>query len=122
MSLPWVRLDSTFPANVKVLQLIDAKKHRAINLYTFGLAWSGHQGTDGFIPTYALRMIHGTKADADALVEVGLWDAYDNGWRVHDWDTYQPNGEVREKVLAGLAKGRCTIAMNKGAVCICGQH
>ena len=122
MSLPWVRLDSTFPANVKILQLIDDKKHRAINVYTFSLAWSGHQGTDGIIPTYALRMVHGTKADADTLVQAGLWDAYDNGWKIHDWDTYQPSPEAREKVLAGLEKARCTKGLNKGEPCICGQH
>ena len=122
MSLPWVRLDSTFPANVKILRLIEDKKYRAINLYTFGLAWSGHQGTDGKIPGFALKMIHGTTADAAALVEVGLWDGYENGWKIHDWDTYQPSPEAKQKVLQGLEKARCTKGLNKGETCICGQH
>ena len=122
MSLPWVRLDSTFPANVKILKLIGDKKHKAINLYVFGLAWSGHQGTDGAIPGYALKMIHGTKPDADALVASGLWIAYDNGWLIHDWDIYQPSAEAKHRTLLGLEKARCTKAMNKGDACICGQH
>ena len=122
MGLPWVRVDSTFPANAKVLQLIDNKKHRAINLYTFGLAWSGHQATGGVIPQYALRMIHGTALDAETLTNVGLWEAYDNGWKIHDWADYQPSPEMKHRTLLGLEKARCTKGMNQGEACTCGQH
>jgi len=38
-----------------------------------GLAWSGAQGQNGFIPFYALPMIHATKREAGDLVDVVLW-------------------------------------------------
>ena len=52
--LKWVRLDTAFPDNQKVLHLVEDNAWRAIANYTFGLAYSGRQGNDGFIPKPAL--------------------------------------------------------------------
>lgn len=122
MGLPWVRIDSTFPHNHKILGLLDAKRHKAVNVYVFALAWSGHQETDGVIPTYALPVIHGTRTEAQQLVDAGLWDRYDNGWVIHDWDHYQPSSRDRERIRANLDKARCAKAMKGGQHCTCGQH
>jgi len=122
MGLPWVRLDATFPHNHKILSLLEDRKNRAINVYVFALAWSGHQTTDGFVPTYALPVVHGTRVEARQLVDAGLWDEYDGGWLIHDWADYQPSIEHRESVRARLDKARCAKAMKGGSPCTCGQH
>lgn len=122
MGLPWVRLDSTFPHNRKVLSLIDQKKHRAVNLYVFALAWAGHQDTDGYIPTYSLPIIHGSRTEARQLVDAGLWHESDNGWVINDWNDYQPSPEYRQRGRASLDKARCAKAMKRGENCTCGQH
>lgn len=97
MGLPWVRLDTQWPHNPKFLMLAEDKKWRAITVYMGGLAWVGAQGQDGFIPGYALPMIHGTRKEAVDLVEVGLWLMASGGWDINDWSDYQPSSEEHAK-------------------------
>lgn len=96
MALPWVRLDSQWPHNPKFLMLAEDKKWRAITVYMGGLAWSGAQGQNGYIPAYALAMIHGTKREANELLEVNLWLPAQGGWDINDWTEYQPSSEEHE--------------------------
>jgi hypothetical protein len=93
VGLPWVRLDTQFPTNPKILYLVEDKKFRAAFVWTASLAYAGSHGTDGFIPTSALPFLHGTKADAKALVEVGLWREVDGGWEINSWAEFQPTSD-----------------------------
>ena len=94
MALPWVRLDSQFPSNPKVLALVEDKSWRAIVGYIGGLAYSGAHGTDGFLPKSSLPFLHSTAREAAALVSVGLWvPAGAGGWDVNGWAEYQPSNE-----------------------------
>lgn len=95
--LNWVRLDAGWPHNPKFLMLVEDKKFRAIAVYMGGLAWSGAQGQAGFIPGYALPMIHGTKREAAELVEVRLWIERQGGWDINDWADYQPSSEEQQQ-------------------------
>ena len=101
--LKWVRLDASFPFNQKVLDLAHAGRHRAIAVYACGLAYSGSQGTDGWIPESALPLIHARRTDAVHLVEVGLWIPRPGGWDINDWTEYQPSSE---DTAARTAKAR----------------
>lgn len=93
MALPWVRLDTQWPQNPKFLMLAEDKKWRAIATYMGGLAWSGAQGQNGFIPAYALPMIHATRKEATELCDVNLWLMAAGGWDINDWADYQPSTE-----------------------------
>jgi hypothetical protein len=93
MGLPWVKLDTTFGTNPKVLYLIEDRKHRAIVAYVCGLGYAGAQGTDGFLPFACLPIIHATKADAKALVGVELWHETIGGWQINGWDEHQQSNE-----------------------------
>ena len=97
MSLPWVRLDSQFPSNPKVLALVSDKAYQALVVYVGGLAYAGAHGTDGFIPRSALPFIHGRTRDAETLVRVGLWNECAGGWDVQSWADYQPSVEEFQK-------------------------
>lgn len=99
MGLPWVRLDTTFPRNHKVLSLIGGREgHRAALVYVCGLAYAGEQGTDGFIPREVLPLLHARPIDARRLVDVRLWIADPGGWVVNDWREYQPStDETKER-------------------------
>lgn len=97
MGLPWVRLDTNFAQNPKILYLIEDKKHRAIVAYVAGLGYSGAQGTDGFLPAACLSVIHATRADAKALVEVGLWHEGLGGWEINGWDEHQQSNAETQK-------------------------
>lgn len=93
MALPWIRLDTQWPHNPKFLILAEDKKWRAIAVYMAALAWSGAQGQNGFVPAYALPMIHGTRKEAAELADVHLWLMCPGGWNINDWDQYQPSTE-----------------------------
>ncbi len=93
MGLNWVRLDTAFPSNPKVLALVEDRQFRAISVYVCGLSYSGAHGTDGFIPMAALPFIHASKRDAEKLVEVSLWHPRMGGWEINDWDEFQPSNE-----------------------------
>lgn len=93
MSLPWVRLDTGFPHNPKVLALIAAKKYQAVNLYVFGLAYSGAHGLDGYIPPECLPVLHATRTHAAQLVDAGLWRSAGAGWEINGWDEFQLSSE-----------------------------
>lgn len=91
--MTWVRLESAFWCNPKVLQLKHLNKYRAISAYVGGLGYSGQQGLDGFIPDRALTLIDCGPRDATALVEVGMWHPIDGGYEINDWHDYQPTAE-----------------------------
>ena len=93
MGLPWVRLETALPTNLKVLALVEDGAYRAFTAYICGLSYCGAQGNDGFIPNAALPFIHARKTDAAKLVEVGLWMERAGGWDVNGWNDFQPTSE-----------------------------
>lgn len=111
MPLPWVRLDTQFPSNPKVLALAEDRKWRALAVYAFGLSYCGAHGTDGFVPRNALPFVHGTTKEAADLVSVGLWHADRKGWLVNDWADYQQlQADAADALQAkriGARKGNC---------------
>lgn len=110
MGLTWVRLDTAFPRNHKLLALLGGREgHRAALAYLCGLAYAGEQGTDGFIPREALPLVHGRPAEAKRLVEVRLWVAEPGGWLINDWTEYQPSTaetDLRSKKARAAALAR----------------
>lgn len=105
MSLPWVRLDCAMPWNPKILALVAARRHQAVNLYVFGLAYSGQHGLDGYIPPEAITVLHSTRAQAGHLVDVGLWTPAGNGWEINGWREFQlsSNEHAQRKARAKSA-------------------
>lgn len=121
MSLPWVRLETNFATNPKVLALVATKDFRAISMYVCGLSYSGGHGTDGFIPTNALTVIHGTKKEAATLTEVTLWQPCMGGWQINGWNEYQPSTKEhqqrKESLRRSSAKANCV--RHHGPDCLC---
>lgn len=105
MGLPWVRLDTQFPSNPKILYLIEDKKFRAAFVWTASLAYSGAHGTDGFIPAAALPFLHASRADAQQLVDVRLWAPASGGWDINGWDEFQESSEETQKRKERAKKG-----------------
>ena len=98
MGLPWVRLDCAFPRNPKLLAMLAEKNgHRAALAYLCSLAYSGEQGTDGFIPREALAFCHARSDDVVTLERHGFWWPQPGGWLIHDWDSYQESTAETQK-------------------------
>lgn len=124
MPLPWVRLDANVAQHDKMLGLKadpSPKKWQAIASYFFALGWSGGQGTDGFIPAYALSSVHGNEATARLLVKYRLWEEGLAGWKIKNYETRQELNIVAEAKRAaqsaGGRKARCR--QNHGPECGC---
>ena len=99
MPLPWVRLDTSFASNPKLLAMLHEKDgHRAAFVYLCGMGYSGAHGTDGFLPGECLPFIHGRQAEAERLVRHGFWRPQPGGWLIHDWAVYQEsNSETQAR-------------------------
>ena len=110
MPLPWVRLDTAFPYNPKLLAMLGEKDgHRAALVYLCSLAYSGAHGTDGFISREALPFIHGRPADADRLVRSVFWRPQPGGWLINGWTEFQESStesQDRRKRAQALAAAR----------------
>ena len=108
MPLPWVRLDTAFPYNPKLLAMLSEKDgHRAGLVYLCSLAYSGAHGTDGFITREALPFVHGRQTDAERLARNGFWRTQPGGWLINGWDEFQESSaeaqERRKRAQAGAA-------------------
>jgi ribonuclease I len=116
VSLPWVRLDSNIASHDKTLKALSARGgHRAMCVYMFALGWSGGHATDGHIPTAALPMLHGTKADAELLTAVGLWEEETDGWHIHNYAQRQETKDITDaKRAQASAAGRKSACVRKG--------
>lgn len=93
--MAWARLDDQFFYNKKIAQVDGPAKL----LYIAGLVYVANQLTDGFIPERAVKFIAST-ADvancqefASQLLDVGLWDATDGGYQIHDFLAWNPSRE-----------------------------
>lgn len=99
MALSWVRLDANIGQHDKILALLSdpsAKKWQAYASYTTSIAWSGGQGTDGFIPQYALGVVHGSTTTARLLVKYRLWEEGLSGWKIRNFEDRQELAIVTE--------------------------
>lgn len=96
--MSWVRVDAGLASNHKVLQVMTERGgEHAVCVYIFALGHSAQQGTDGFIPTIALGLIHGKPRDATLLVSAGLWHEIPGGYEINDWRDYQPSDEEAQR-------------------------
>jgi len=84
--MAWFKVDDHLYSHPKWIAL--PKGARA--LWVTAGAWCSGQLLDGYVPKSVLPMLGGTTAEARALVASGLWREVREGFRFHDWDTYQP--------------------------------
>jgi hypothetical protein len=105
----WFKVDDTLAFHEKTV----AAGNAAMGLWVRAGSWCAQMLTDGFVPDHMVTAL-GTKAQAKALTEVGLWVREGNGYRFHGWLEYNPTAdEVRAdqarkheaKVAAGRAGG-----------------
>jgi len=114
--LPWFRADTNLPTHDKILDLIASspKGKGAAFVYVASIASTVGNGGEGVIKRGQLPFIHGTPADAALLVEAGLWDVFEKGWRIHNFGTRNVVG-ASEQVKAEEISAKRSTAGSKGA-------
>lgn len=80
----WIRLDDRFAEHRKITAISDGELRVHVNAMCFTA-----RQQDPLITPGALRILGATRKQVNHLVDVGLWDAHDDGWVIHDWDEYQ---------------------------------
>lgn len=102
--LQWIRLDTTFPDNPKIMDLVDRNLHRVAFAHVEMMCHIGKTLTDGFFPEGALRRYAITKKDATIAVESGLWiPRPGGGYEINDWAESNP---VDDAALARSERAR----------------
>jgi hypothetical protein len=94
--MAWIRLDDQIAHHPKFVQAGPV----AAWLWVCGQSYSARYLTDGFIPRDALLTlgtIPNAPTAAKRLVAVGLWDATEKGWLIHDYHDYQMTKAEVEK-------------------------
>lgn len=116
MALPWFRADTNFPTHDKILDLVGhGQKGKAAGFaYFSALGNQVGSGGKGEIKKAHLPFVHATPADARLLVEVGLWEVIDGGWRIKNFGTRQVVG-MSEQVRAEEVSHARAEAGKKGA-------
>ncbi len=95
--MAWFKVDDHLYSHPKWLSL--PKPARA--LWVTAGSWSAGQLLNGFVPDKVLSTLGGTRREAEALVDAGLWERVEGGYQFHDWGIYQP---TREAVMEKRAK------------------
>ena len=90
--MPWFKVDDKFHSHPKVMELSPA----AVGLWALAGSWCADYLTDGAIRKGQIRRLGGTEAEAQELVDAGLWIPTDDGWQFRDWTEYQPTREAVE--------------------------
>lgn len=113
--MTWVRLYTDLPRHDKILRLMASPKGReAVGVYAFALAWSGDQRTDGFIPDYAVPVLHASRGHVALLEGVGLWDRIDHGWSIHNWNQRQETQAELAEAKKRKRKAACDRYQREG--------
>ena len=106
--MPWGRLDDSLYDHPK-LDRLGRNRLACIGLNTVAVSWCNRYLTDGALPADRVVRLGGTLSLADVLVEAGLWERTDDGYRIHDFLDYN---QSKEDVLAGREVARRRSAMN----------
>lgn len=101
MELTWYRADTSFASHDKVLALVGtygAKGKQAGFVYHCALGHAVGHGTDGTIKRTSLPWLHGNAGDAAVLVQAGLWEACEEGWRIVNFGNRQVVGAAQQVI------------------------
>jgi hypothetical protein len=93
--MSWAKVDDRLHAHIKA-----TRAGEAMALWVLALSWSVAYLTDGEVPKDQPARLIGPKGPrmAARLVEAGLWETTQSGYRFHDWFDYQPSAsEVQSK-------------------------
>lgn len=101
--MTWVRLADDFTDHPKVVRAGPL----AAWLYVCGLTYANRYATDGFIPgaqVPRLAAVPDPERLARRLVESTLWEEVEDGYRIHDYGSYQPSSEEIKRERADAAR------------------
>jgi hypothetical protein len=96
----WVKLDDGLLDHRKLLEAGHALgrdgRAKALGFYASGLLYTNKHLTDGFLSQAVVDQLHFVEQPrkaAGVMVAVGLWEAVEGGYRIHDFHDFNPPAE-----------------------------
>ena len=124
VGLPWVRLDTGFMRNPKMLALLSERDgYHAAYAWLCSLAYCGEQGSDGYIPAAALGLVFARPREAELLTKYRFWhDVPGGGWQVNDWAEYQESSAETQQRSQSARRAACIRWHQPGCDCWAAMH
>lgn len=108
----YIQLVNGFYANEKVQELARSGRMDAVGVFCVALTYCGDHLTDGFVPRRAMLYVIGaTGEQVNALCDVGMLEAVDEGWLIHD---YTEHNRTKEQVLHARADAKERKSRSRG--------
>jgi hypothetical protein len=106
--MTWAKVDDRLHGHAKA-----ARAGEALSLWVLALSWCAAYLTDGEVPREQPARLIGAKGPkfAARLVEAGLWETTESGYKFHDWHDYQPSGD---EVRASRAEAKTRMQRIRG--------
>lgn len=116
----YVQLVNEFYANEKVQELARSGRMDAVGVFCMALTYCGNHLTDGFVPRRAMLYVIGaTGEQVNALCDVGMLEAVDEGWIIHD---YTAHNRTKEQVLHARKKSAERVAKHRNESDVTALH
>lgn len=116
----YVQLVNGFYANEKVQELARSGRMDAVGVFCMALTYCGDHLTDGFVPRRAMLYVIGaTGEQVNALCDVGMLEAVDEGWLIHD---YTAHNRTKEQVLHARKKSAERVAKHRNESDVTALH
>ena len=116
----YVQLVNGFYCNEKVQELDRSGRMDAVGVFCMALTYCGDHLTDGFVPRRAMLYVIGaTGEQVNALCDVGMLEAVEEGWLIHD---YTAHNRTREQVLHARKKSAERVAKHRNESDVTALH
>lgn len=116
----YVQLVNGFYANEKVQELARSGRMDAVGVFCMALTYCGDHLTDGFVPRRAMLYVIGaTGEQVNALCDVGMLEAVEEGWLIHD---YAEHNRTKEQVLHARKKSAERVAKHRNESDVTALH
>lgn len=117
--MPWFKVDDAFHASRKVRSIPPRQRFAAVGLWAIAGSWCSQEMTDGHVPDYMIREWGATEKVVDALVDCGLWERGESGYRIVNWRKHS-DGEYRRNIRKSV---REAVMRRDGNRCVaCGAE
>lgn len=116
----YIQLVNGFYANEKVQELARSGRMDAVGVFCMALTYCGDHLTDGFVPRRAMLYVIGaTGEQVNALCDVGMLEAVEEGWLIHD---YTEHNRTKEQVLHARKKSAERVAKHRNESDVTALH
>lgn len=116
----YIQLVNGFYVNEKVQELARSGRMDAVGVFCMALTYCGDHLTDGFVPRRAMLYVIGaTGEQVNALCDVGMLEAVDEGWLIHD---YTAHNRTKEQVLHARKKSAERVAKHRNESDVTALH